>query len=91
MVSSRELRLAELRSYVDKAQRMRGWSFDTQTVGLRPAMPWDYDERARELMLGAKVVLDMGTGEGERFPDSVTATQASLSRRRAGLPTSRWR
>ena len=68
MVSSRGLRLAELRPYVDKARRMRGWSFDTQTFGLGSARPWDYDERARELMLGAKVMLEMDTGEGERFP-----------------------
>jgi SAM-dependent methyltransferase len=46
---------------------MKGWSFDTKSVSLGPETPWDYDERARELVFGADVVLDMGTGGGERF------------------------
>ena len=62
-----EARLAELRPYVDKARRMKGWSLDTQTASLGPETPWNYDERARELLTGAGVVLDMGTGGGERF------------------------
>ena len=34
---------------------------------LGPPTPWSYDERATELLRGASVVLDMGTGGGERF------------------------
>lgn len=66
-MSSRERRLAELRAYVDRARRMRGWSFDVRSVSLGPDLPWDYEERARELISGTPVVLDMGTGGGERF------------------------
>ena len=64
---SLEARLAELRPYVDKARRMKGWSIDMQRVNLGPETPWSYNERARELLSGAGVVLDMGTGGGERF------------------------
>ena len=62
-----EARLAELRPYVEKAKRMKGWSIDMQRVNLGPETPWSYNERARELLSGARVVLDMGTGGGERF------------------------
>ena len=63
----REERLAELLAYADRARRMRGWSFDVNTVSLGPPTPWDYDARASELLRGASVAVDMGTGGGERF------------------------
>ena len=47
---------------------MQGWNFDdvqSEAVGSGP--PWDYDTRAKELISGARAVLDMGTGGGEFF------------------------
>ena len=63
----REERLAELRPYAERARRKQGWSFDVNMVSLGPPAPWDYDERALSLVSGARVVVDMGTGGGERF------------------------
>ena len=65
----RKRRLDELRPYVEKARRLRGWKFDVQMTALGPGPPWDYVERARELMEDADSVLDMGTGGGELFGD----------------------
>ena len=62
-----EARLAELRPFVEKARAMKGWSIDMRKVNLGPDTPWNYNERARELLAEAGVVLDMGTGGGERF------------------------
>jgi SAM-dependent methyltransferase len=59
--------LDELRPYVEKARRLRGWKFDVQMTALGPKLPWDYVERARELLENSDSVLDMGTGGGERF------------------------
>ena len=64
---SLEARLAELRPFVEKARAMKGWSIDMRKVNLGPETPWNYNERARELLADADVVLDMGTGGGERF------------------------
>ena len=64
---TREERLAELRPYAERARRMTGWSFDVTMVNLGPPTPWSYDDRAAELMRGAGVAVDMGTGGGERF------------------------
>ena len=63
----REERLAELRPYAERARRMEGWSFDVNMVSLGPPTPWSYDGRAVELLRDAGVVVDMGTGGGERF------------------------
>ena len=63
----REERLAELRPYAERARRMTGWSFDVKMVTLGPPTPWSYDGRAAELLRGAGVAVDMGTGGGERF------------------------
>ena len=46
---------------------MKGWSLDMKMVSLGPVTPWDYDDRAGELLTDAGAVLDMGTGGGERF------------------------
>ena len=62
-----EARLEELRPYVEKARAMKGWSIDMRKVNLGPESPWSYNERARELLVDAGVVVDMGTGGGERF------------------------
>ena len=67
MTGYRERRLAEMRPYVEKARRMSGWTFDVEMSPLGPPMPWDYAERARELLADAASVLDIGTGGGERF------------------------
>ena len=57
-----------LRPYVERARRMRGWAleYDSPTK-LGPGPPWDYELRARELLEGARSVLDLGTGGGEFF------------------------
>ncbi len=56
-----------LRPYVDKAQGFSGWMPDVRQTRLGPPPPWNYMERARQLMQAAGVVLDIGTGGGERF------------------------
>ena len=64
----RENSLAKLSKYVARAHRMEGWDF--HEVQMEPAGPgpsWDYTARARELVAGARAVLDMGTGGGEVF------------------------
>ena len=66
-MTTREARLAELRTYAERARRMTGWSFDVNTVSLGPPTPWSYDDRAAELLRGTGVAVDMGTGGGERF------------------------
>ncbi len=73
----RQQRLEELRPYVERAQRMEGWTFDVSTVRIGAETPWSYPDRARELLSGVDAVLDMGTGGGERFSD--------ISRSYAGL------
>ena len=64
----RSQHLDRLRPYVERARRMRGWAleYDSPTP-LGPGPPWDYELRARELLEGARSVLDLGTGGGEFF------------------------
>ena len=60
--------LDRLRPYVERARAMRGWMFeDVRSVRVGSSTPWDYVARARELVIDAQFVLDMGTGGGERF------------------------
>ena len=64
----RQRRLEELRTFVEKARRMEGWTFDdVQSEAVGPCPPWDYVTRAKELISEAQAVLDMGTGGGELF------------------------
>jgi len=53
--------------YVERALRIQGWTLDVEKVQVEPDPPWDYMARAQELVVGAKIVLDMGTGGGERL------------------------
>ena len=66
---SRDDWLHELRPYVERARQIEGWTFAFEPVPLGPPPPWDYLARARELLPGARSVLDMGTGGGERFAE----------------------
>ncbi len=56
-----------LRPYVEKAKGFSGWMPDVRQTRLGPPPPWDYMDRARQLMKAADAVLDLGTGGGERF------------------------
>ncbi len=67
MTPYKQRRLNELRSYVERAREMQGWTFDVQATRLDPDPPWSYRDRARELLAGSRSVLDMGTGGGEIF------------------------
>lgn len=45
-----------------------GWDFSHVASRIQDGeLPWDYDALAKELLLTAKSVLDMGTGGGERL------------------------
>jgi hypothetical protein len=56
-----------LRPYVERARTFSGWMPDLRTRPLAATPNWDYMTRARTLMQDASLVLDMGTGGGERF------------------------
>ena len=66
---SKNRALEKLRPYEERARRMRGWSWEIQSVSLGPDIPWSYTSRARELLARARSVVDMGTGGGEAFGD----------------------
>ena len=68
MFPDRQEDLARLKVFVERAQRMQGWTFDkVQSEPVGPGPSWDYVARARELIFGARSILDMGTGGGEAF------------------------
>lgn len=72
MIASARRREAieSIRPYVQRAESSSGWSFRALVVRpLGPPVPWSYEERAKELLHTASVVLDMGTGGGELFAD----------------------
>jgi SAM-dependent methyltransferase len=64
-------RLAELQPFVEAARAMQGWAFEYEPVPAGPPFPWDYAARARELLAGARSVLDMGTGGGEFYAEAL--------------------
>jgi SAM-dependent methyltransferase len=69
-----------LRPFVEKARGFSGWSFEEipmKTIG--PAIPWDYEGRARVLLRSASSVLDMGTGGGELFASLLDARRRSVA------------
>ena len=61
-----------LRPYVERSIGFSGWILPTAPTRLGPPQPWDYEARARELLTGARSVLDLGTGGGERFAEICT-------------------
>jgi len=79
----------------EESEPFAGWDF-SHIVGryVEEQPPWSYVDKARELMLKSKAVLDIGTGGGERlleledcFPKRVAATEGyppnlALARRR---------
>lgn len=66
---SRTRILAELREHADRARALKGWILDVEPTPLEPGPPWNYLARAKELIRGARRVLDMGTGGGEAFAE----------------------
>lgn len=65
--STRQEVIARLRPYVERAKRLKGFQLEVEPLRLGPPLPWDYETRAKELLAGARRVLDMGTGGGEVF------------------------
>lgn len=58
--------LSRLEPYMQRARDFSGWRFDDVAhKRLGPDLPWNYTQRASELLGGAHTVLDMGTGGGE--------------------------
>lgn len=61
--------ITRLRPYVERAKRLKGFQLEVEPIRLGPPLPWNYEARARELLVGARSVLDMGTGGGEVFSE----------------------
>jgi SAM-dependent methyltransferase len=60
------MELARLRPYVEAVRGFSGWDLSKIAVrALEPGPPWEYEALAREEVLGAGRVLDLGTGGGE--------------------------
>ena len=68
-MTSRKRRLAELRPYVERARYITGWTLGVELTSLDPGPPWSYMDQTKVLLVGARTVLDMGTGGGERFSE----------------------
>ena len=67
-VARRAETLAALQPYIERARSFSGWTHDRLAVRhLDPGPPWDYEALAREAVLAAGRVLDLGTGGGEVF------------------------
>lgn len=72
--------LVELQPYIEKARNFSGWSFDElDVVHLDARMPWDYEGIAHEAALGARSIVDLGTGGGERFASIVEGAHGRLT------------
>ena len=67
--------IARLRPYVERAKRLKGFQLEVDPIPLGPPLPWNYEARARELLAGARSVLDMGTGGGEGFSEILRGSQ----------------
>lgn len=65
--------IARLRPYVERAKRLKGFQLEVEPIRLGPPPPWNYEARARELLAGARSVLDIGTGGGEVFSEILEA------------------
>ena len=71
-IDSRAEARARIRPFVDRARSFSGWNFgDMASERVGPPLPWNYEQRASELLTGAASVLDMGTGGGEVFGELV--------------------
>jgi SAM-dependent methyltransferase len=55
----------ELNKYAQFAMQLEGWVLEFQPEELGPGLPWNYEQRARELATGCGMLLDLGTGGGE--------------------------
>ena len=67
--TSAESARERLRPFVERARAFSGWMPDARTRRLGQETPWDYVQRARQLLSSAGSVLDLGTGGGERLSD----------------------
>lgn len=61
--------IGRLQPYVERAKALKGFRIEVRPICLGPPLPWDYKARARELLVGARRVLDIGTGGGEVFSE----------------------
>lgn len=69
MEAARREVIARLRLYVKRAKRLKGFQLEVEPIRLGPPLPWNYEARARELLVDARSVLDIGTGGGEVFSE----------------------
>lgn len=67
--------IAQLRPYVERAKRLKGFQLEFEPIPLGAPLPWNYEARARELLAGARSVLDMGTGGGEVFSEILKGSE----------------
>lgn len=69
--SERLVTIERLRPWVERARHYSGWQWedDVRPRLLGAPKPWSYIGRARELIADANLVLDIGTGGGERFSE----------------------
>jgi SAM-dependent methyltransferase len=66
MAESRQVAIERLRPWVERARNFSGWDLSlAEPTLLEPGPPWDYERLARDLVNGARSVLDIGTGGGE--------------------------
>lgn len=76
-MQSREALLADLQPWVERARGFSGWDFsDLRRRPIDREPPWDYMARSRELAAGARLVLDLGTGGGERLAEIANRSPA---------------
>lgn len=92
---SRAEALARLRPWVERARDFSGWDFSQLRVqDLDPGPPWDYAALVGEIANGAKAVLDLGTGGGERlasFRDALPARVVATETWHVNAPVARTR
>src|SRR5262245_62605885 len=55
----------DLAEAVERARSSRGWSLDVSKRDLDGPPPWDYEDRARQVLSNSRAAVDLGTGGGE--------------------------
>lgn len=83
---SRQKIIGELQPYVERANRLTGFRLEIEPVRLGPPLPWNYETRARELLIGTQSVLDIGTGGGEVFSRILKGSKVSATATEPWLP-----
>lgn len=57
---------SELDDLLNRVKPRHGWDFSSMNVA-REDVPWDYIDEVKKYLNNSQVVLDIGTGGGERF------------------------